>query len=88
MNHERLRHFSLTRIVEFSFPAALSVWCNFPFKLFCFDLGHITGRQWSENTVEVVMEVEETEWAEDYRPVAMSGHQSPISTVISDCILM
>ena len=39
-------------------------------------LGHITGSQWSENTVEVVMEVEETEWAEDYRPVAMSGHQS------------
>jgi len=43
-------------------------------------LGHIAESQLSENTVEVVAEAEETEWAEGYRPVAMSGHQSaPLS---------
>jgi hypothetical protein len=39
-------------------------------------LGHITGIHWSKNTVEFVMEIEKTEWAEDCRPVAISGYQS------------
>jgi hypothetical protein len=51
-------------------------------------LGHIAESELSENTLEVVMEAEETEWAEDYRPVATSGHQSPFPTVISDYIII
>jgi hypothetical protein len=48
-------------------------------------LGHIAESQLSENTVEVVLEVQETEWAEGHRPVATSGHLSSFPTVTSDC---
>jgi hypothetical protein len=54
---------------------------NFPYDVIFLSIcsvltvGHIAGSQWSENTVEVTMEVEEIEWAEADRPVAMSDHQ-------------